>query len=87
VKIDIPSILVHLRNQAPHPRTEAAVMAAAAYTMDHPKLYVSAQRAAKLSRIAGRRGRGLPPPLNGWSASRDLPTPPKETFRDWWRSR
>ncbi|GIM92465.1 lactate utilization protein B [Paractinoplanes toevensis] len=87
VKIDIPSILVHLRNQAPHPRTEAAVMAAAAYTMDHPRLYRSAQRAAKLSRIAGRRGRGLPPPLNGWSASRDLPAPPKETFRDWWRNR
>ncbi|MCU7723076.1 lactate utilization protein [Actinoplanes sp. KI2] len=87
VKIDIPSILVHLRNQAPHPRGEAAVMAAAAYTMDRPKLYASAQRAAKLARIAGRRGRGLPPPLNGWSASRDLPEPPKETFRDWWRGR
>ena len=87
VKIDIPSILVHLRDQAPHPRTESAVMAAAAYTMDHPKLYERAQRAAKLSRIVGRRGRGLPPPLNGWSASRDLPEPPKETFRDWWRGR
>ncbi|WP_030441010.1 lactate utilization protein B [Actinoplanes subtropicus] len=87
VQIDIPSILVHLRNQAPHPRTEAAVMAAAAYMMDRPKLYASAQRAAKLARIAGRRGRGLPPPLNGWSASRDLPAPPKETFRDWWRGR
>src|SRR4051794_18831126 len=87
VKIDIPSILVHLRNQAPHPRAEAAVMAAAAYTMDHPKLYARAQRAAKLARIAGRRGRGLPPPLNGWAASRDLPEPPKETFRDWWRGR
>src|SRR6185295_14664573 len=59
VKIDIPSILVHLRNQAPHPRTEAAVMAAAAYTMDHPRLYAAAQRAARLSRLAGRRGRGL----------------------------
>src|SRR3954449_6432942 len=87
VKIDIPSILVHLRNQAPHSRAEAAVMAAAAYTMDRPKLYASAQRAAKLARIAGRRGRGLPPPLNGWTASRDLPEPPKETFRDWWRGR
>ena len=87
VRIDIPSILVHLRNQVSHPRTEAAVMAAAAYTMDRPRLYASAQRAAKLARIAGRRGRGLPPPLNGWSASRDLPTPPKETFRDWWRGR
>ena len=84
VKIDIPSILVHLRNEAPHPRAERAAMAAAAYTMDHRALYERAQRAAKLSRIAGRR---LPPPLNGWTASRDLPKPPAQTFRDWWRSR
>ena len=87
VKIDIPSILVHLRNQAPHARTEAAVMGAAAYTMDHPRLYAAAQRAAKLARLPGRRGRGLPPPLSGWAASRDLPEPPKQTFRDWWRGR
>jgi L-lactate dehydrogenase complex protein LldF len=87
VKIDIPAILVHLRDQAPHPRSEKAVMGAAAYTMDHPRLYRAAQHAAKLARLAGKRGRGLPPPLNGWTASRDVPTPPAETFRDWWRGR
>jgi L-lactate dehydrogenase complex protein LldF len=87
VKIDIPSILVHLRNEVPHPRTEAAVMAAAAYTMDRPRLYAAAQKAARLSRLAGRRGRGLPPPLNGWTVGRDLPEPPKQTFRDWWAKR
>ncbi|MEV7623544.1 LutB/LldF family L-lactate oxidation iron-sulfur protein [Actinoplanes sp. NPDC089786] len=84
VRIDIPEILVHLRNQAPHPRTERAAMAAAAYTMDHPALYEAAQHAAKLSKYAGKR---LPPPLSGWTASRDLPAPPSETFRDWWESR
>ncbi|MEV6844989.1 LutB/LldF family L-lactate oxidation iron-sulfur protein [Actinoplanes sp. NPDC051411] len=84
VKIDIPSILVHLRDEAPHPRTEKAAMRAAAYTMDHPRLYERAQHAAKLAKYAGKR---LPPPLNGWTASRDLPTPPDETFRDWWRGR
>ncbi|MEU7908650.1 lactate utilization protein B [Actinoplanes sp. NPDC049118] len=84
VKIDIPSILVHLRNEAPHPRTERALMGAAAYTMDHPRLYQAAQHAAKLGRLAGRR---LPPPFNGWTASRDLPQPPPETFRDWWAKR
>ncbi|MBU2667461.1 lactate utilization protein [Actinoplanes bogorensis] len=87
VMIDIPSILVHLRNQAPHPRTEKAVMAAAAYTMDRPRLYARAQKAARLSKLLGKRGRGLPPPLHGWAASRDLPEPPPETFRDWWRGR
>ncbi|GGM25635.1 MULTISPECIES: lactate utilization protein B [Micromonospora] len=87
VMIDIPSILVHLRAQAPHSRTEATAMAAAAYTMDHPARYAAAQRAAKLSRLAGRRGRGLPPPLSGWSDSRDLPDPPARTFRQWWAGR
>jgi L-lactate dehydrogenase complex protein LldF len=87
VGIDIPSILVHLRNEVPHPRSEAAVMAAAAYTMDRPRLYAAAQKAARLSRLAGRRGRGLPPPLNGWTVGRDLPEPPKQTFRDWWAKR
>jgi L-lactate dehydrogenase complex protein LldF len=84
VKIDIPSILVHLRNEGPHPRSERAAMRAAAYTMDHPRLYTAAQHAAKLSKLAGQR---LPPPLNGWTASRDLPAPPAETFRDWWAKR
>ncbi|WIM98692.1 LutB/LldF family L-lactate oxidation iron-sulfur protein [Actinoplanes oblitus] len=87
VKIDIPSILVHLRNRVPHPPAERAAMRAAAYTMDRPRLYAHAQRAAKLARIAGRRGRGLPPPLSSWTVSRDLPAPPDQTFRDWWASR
>jgi L-lactate dehydrogenase complex protein LldF len=84
VKIDIPAILVHLRDEAPHPRSEATAMRAAAYAMDHPRLYAAAQHAAKLSRYAGKR---LPPPLSGWTASRDLPEPPAETFRDWWARR
>ncbi|GIF07384.1 LutB/LldF family L-lactate oxidation iron-sulfur protein [Actinoplanes siamensis] len=87
VKIDIPSILVHLRNQAPHPPAEKAVMRAAAYAMSRPRLYARAQRAAKLARIAGRRGRALPPPLSGWTAARDLPEVPRQTFRDWWAAR
>ncbi|WP_433532278.1 LutB/LldF family L-lactate oxidation iron-sulfur protein [Micromonospora sp. CA-263727] len=87
VKINIPELLVHLRDQAPHPRGESAALAAAAYTMDRPRLYEAAQRAARLSRFAGRRGRGLPPPLDGWTGSRDLPEPPPQTFREWWAER
>ncbi|MEV6344006.1 LutB/LldF family L-lactate oxidation iron-sulfur protein [Actinoplanes sp. NPDC051851] len=87
VKIDIPAILVHLRNRVRHHPAEKAAMKAAAFTMARPKLYARAQRAAKLARIAGRRGRGVPPPLNGWTATRDLPEMPEQTFRDWWASR
>ncbi|RKN22440.1 lactate utilization protein [Micromonospora musae] len=87
VKINIPELLVHLRDRAPHPKAEAAAMAAAAYVMDRPALYAAAQRAARLSRFAGRRGRGLPPPLSGWTIGRDLPQPPEHTFREWWAQR
>ncbi|MGI5520256.1 lactate utilization protein B [Micromonospora sp. CA-259024] len=95
VKIDIPSILVHLRAQhvdayrKEHqlPGAEAVTMAAAAYAMDHPPLYEAAQRGSRLARFAGRRGRGLPPPLSGWTVGRDLPQPPPQTFREWWAQR
>ncbi|MEW1585423.1 LutB/LldF family L-lactate oxidation iron-sulfur protein [Micromonospora vinacea] len=95
VKIDIPSILVHLRaehvtaQRREHrlPSAEAIAMAAAAYTMDHLPLYEAAQRGSRLARFAGRRGRGLPPPLSDWTVSRDLPQPPPQTFREWWVQR
>ena len=35
----------------------------------------------------GGRIRTLPPPLSAWTASRDLPAPPQQTFRQWWAAR
>jgi L-lactate dehydrogenase complex protein LldF len=97
VKIDIPAVLVHLRarhveeRRATHrlPSAEAVAMAAAAYTMDHPALYAAAQRTGRIGRLlAGRtrpkRIRRLPPPLAGWTSTRDAPAPPRESFRAWW---
>jgi L-lactate dehydrogenase complex protein LldG len=52
------------------------------------RAYERAQRAARLgARPFARNGRidRLPWPLAGWSATRELAEPPKETFRDWWR--
>jgi L-lactate dehydrogenase complex protein LldF len=96
VKIDIPSVLVHLR--ARHvdearvnhrvPRSEAIAMSAAAWVMAGSGRFAAAQRAARLGRPLGRR-RGrisqLPPPLSAWTRARDLPVPPVQTFRQWWR--
>jgi L-lactate dehydrogenase complex protein LldF len=31
--------------------------------------------------------RHLPWPGSRWTVSRDLPVPPKEDFRDWWKER
>jgi L-lactate dehydrogenase complex protein LldF len=89
VAIDIPTMLVHLRSRVvaedPH-RVEAAAMAAAAWTMRSPRWWRVALRALRLGRPVVRLRR-LPPPLSRWTASRDAPKPPKQTFRDWWRGR
>ena len=95
VAIDIPSMLVHLRGQVvaakrdSHrvPTPEQAMMTGLAWIMASPRRWTAALRAARLGRVLGRR-RGsigaLPPPLSGWTGSRDAPRPPAETFRDWW---
>ncbi|MEV4414909.1 LutB/LldF family L-lactate oxidation iron-sulfur protein [Catellatospora sp. NPDC049609] len=95
VRIDIPSILVHLRGErvdhrarGPVPSAEAVAMAAAAWVMARPRRFRLAELALRLGRLLGRGGRirRLPPPLSAWTAARDLPVPPSRTFRQWWRA-
>jgi L-lactate dehydrogenase complex protein LldF len=98
VAIDIPQMLVHLRSRVVEakrehsrvPSPEQVVMASAAWTMDSPARWANALRAARLGRLLGRRRRrisALPPPLSAWTATRDAPLPPTQTFRDWWKKR
>jgi L-lactate dehydrogenase complex protein LldF len=95
VKINIPDLLVQLRAEHTEahadthrlPTTEAAAMAAAAWAMSDAGRFTKAGRAATAARHGIRRGKPLlplPPPLRGWTATRDAPKPPAETFRDWW---
>lgn len=92
VKIDIPSLLVELRHQDTEQsgRTvERAAMKAAAAVMARPGLYTTAQKAAGLGRVVAGRDKKitrLPAPFDGWSESRDIAAPPKQTFRDWFAS-
>ena len=98
VAIDIPQMLVHLRSRVveakrEHARTptpEQALMSSAAWAMESPARWANALRAARLGRLLGRRRRrisSLPPPLSAWTATRDAPLPPTQTFRDWWKKR
>jgi L-lactate dehydrogenase complex protein LldF len=96
VKIDIPSLLVHLRARHVEessaarrlPSAEAVTMAAASWVMASPGRFAAAQRAGRAGRLLGRRGRitALPPPLAAWTRARDAPVPPAQTFRQWWRA-
>ncbi|GIH02291.1 iron-sulfur cluster-binding protein [Rhizocola hellebori] len=94
VRIDIPSILVHLRARSTEqtrkpPSAEAIAMTLASWVMSSPRLFGWAGRAMRAGRLLARRGRirRLPPPLSAWTAARDAPSPPRQTFRQWWRHR
>jgi L-lactate dehydrogenase complex protein LldF len=93
VRIDIPSILVHLRakqvDSERHgmPGAQDAAMKAAGWVMRSEKRFAAAELAAKAGRLLGGRKQriaSLPFPGSKWTASRDMAVPPKETFRQWW---
>jgi len=92
VEIDIPRVLVHLREKVvdgePEWKPEKVAMRAMYRAFSSRRAYETAQKAARLgSRPLSRHGRidRLPWPLSGWTSTRDLTEPPKETFREWWR--
>jgi len=87
VKIEIPSLLVHLRGRVIREEKsklspEALAMKAVAGVFGSRSRY---ERAQKLARLG--RGPLAKAALPGWTAMRELPQPPRETFRDWWRHR
>ncbi|MCM3553739.1 lactate utilization protein [Janibacter melonis] len=88
VRIDIPEMLVQLRGevvqQGGH-RAESAAMSAAAWVLSDPRRLAAAQKAVTVAgRLVGDRTIRSVPGLGAWSDARDVPTPPKETFRQWW---
>jgi L-lactate dehydrogenase complex protein LldF len=87
VEIDIPTVLVKLRHdavKAQKHKAEDAAFAAAATAMSGRRRWSAALKTARLMRFVRH---GAPPPLNRWTRTRDLPDPPGEPFRDWWRKR
>ena len=87
VKIDIPTVLIHLRGRVVREEKsrlspEALAMAAVAKVFSARGSFERAQRLSRLGR--GPLGK-LPVP--GWSTMRELPEIPEQTFREWWRER
>ncbi|MDI2128863.1 LutB/LldF family L-lactate oxidation iron-sulfur protein [Yinghuangia seranimata] len=96
VLIDIPQILTRQRAQltdlgrGPAHHAEKAAMRAVDWAFGQPWRLGLAQHAASFSRhVVGRKGRiGKVPrllggPLGRWTAARDAPAPPSESFRSW----
>ncbi|HEV7909029.1 MAG TPA: LutB/LldF family L-lactate oxidation iron-sulfur protein [Pseudonocardiaceae bacterium] len=92
VRINIPEVLTHLRAEAVEAKgkhtPEAVAMAAAAWIFRDPKRFERAQKLGSLARLFARNGKisHLPWPGSKWTDSRDVPAPPEESFRTWWRN-
>lgn len=90
MRIDIPSLLVHLRSKVVDAggrrSAEARAMAAMAWMFGDHRRLEKAQRAAKFGGrlLKGRTIRSVPGPFAPWTSARDVPNPPTESFRDWW---
>ncbi|MBS5978007.1 MAG: LutB/LldF family L-lactate oxidation iron-sulfur protein [Actinomyces urogenitalis] len=94
VKIDIPTILIHLRARSVDVKRRAVPdmwdlgMAATTPVMSNPALWKSAPYAVKASRLLGGKDAAigaLPFPASLWTRTRDIPVAPRESLRQWWK--
>ncbi|MGW6457316.1 lactate utilization protein B [Streptomyces sp. NPDC055078] len=87
VAIDIPEVLVHLRERVAERgggghRLEKAAVRAAGWVFDRPAVLAAGERLASRTRALHP---GRLPGAGAWTGSRELPEVPAESFRDWWK--
>jgi L-lactate dehydrogenase complex protein LldF len=99
VKINIPEVLIHLRNKVVKQNgaltPEALAMRGMGMIFRSEARFRAAQRFGRMAEtpLVRKDGRGegwigwLPGLLGGWTQVRDLQEMPKETFRSWWEKR
>ncbi len=88
VRINIPDLLIELRGRVveqERPNAESAALRAAQWVLSDPKRLGAAQKASNVAgRLLGDRTIRTVPGLGAWTSARDVPTPPTESFRQWW---
>ena len=93
VKINIPEILIYLRNrthESSRPSVEATAMAAMGWAMSNPRRFLAAIRLGRIGQsplVHDGVIRRLPGLLGGWTSARDMPALPRQSFREWWAKR
>ncbi len=100
VKINIPEVLIHLRNKVVEQNTaglagafdlEALAMKTMSAIFQDERRFRAAQRLGRMaeSLLPNKQGwiTRMPGILGGWTQSRDLQQMPQQTFRDWWENR
>ena len=99
VKINIPEILIHLRGRIVRDdqKTLSGTLSQMNLAMQGAALVFSSQRRYEAAQRLGRMGQmlfqhngqleHLPGMAGGWTRFRDLRPLPKQSFRDWWKTR
>jgi L-lactate dehydrogenase complex protein LldF len=98
VKINIPEVLIRLRNKVVKQNglnAESLAMKTMGMIFRSEGRFRAAQRLGRMAEapLVRKDGQGegwigwLPGILGGWTQVRDLQAMPKETFREWWESR
>ncbi len=101
VKINIPEVLIHLRGEVVRQKQDEGGVRAAldpenvafktlAKLFTNRVAYEQAQRLGKVGQWPLQHGdyiNWLPGILGGWTATRDMPAIPQQTFRAWWEAR
>ncbi|MDB6112907.1 MAG: hypothetical protein JWR69_4657 [Pedosphaera sp.] len=91
VKIDLHHhLLQNRRNSARQKpsRTEKLTFKLAAVVMNRPRLYAIVKKMARLFQPLHKLVKGSRlDPAYAWTQTRDLPTVPDQSFKDWWRTR
>ena len=99
VKINIPEVLIHLRNKVVEQKSwvdpEALALKMVASVFLSERRFRAAQRLGRIAEfpLTRKDGQGekwigwLPSLLGGWTQVRDLRSIPKQSFREWWEKR
>jgi L-lactate dehydrogenase complex protein LldF len=95
VKINIPEVLIHLRNRVVREQKsaldpEVLAMKTAATIFTSRKRFEAAQRMGQIGQwplVSHGWMKNLPGMLGNWTRVRDLRALPQQTFRQWWKQR